>query len=317
MKRVGLLIIFLIFAILPCNAKSAQDKQMQDNSLPKIFVYHIPEDNENSSEIKTQTFASKIQNDDENLQVIVPEESDIVSDDVTADTSGEEEDLSEDNENDENYEITDMYSDVLQGYAEYNEDEDNTITLDNSNTDSKVNKVKIKKPEKFTKNDYSNLTVTPQKGNYFSYTAPEYSVSPWTNSKYKQFGNFKAGALYGQEIFYAELEQSSGIFSSYDFTKKFSVSTAYVKTINSTNHDYNDNFYFSPSLKLNQYFTLSESLSADISKERQKMAVSLSINPFGDKDKDRLIFDIAASQTRYSDGRTPKNKFSVSAKFKL
>ena len=159
MKRVGLLIIFLIFAILPCNAKSAQDKQMQDNSLPKIFVYHIPEDNENSSEIKTQTFASKIQNDDENLQVIAPEESDIVSDDVTADTSGEEEDLSEDNENDENYEITDMYSDVLQGYAEYNEDEDNTITLDNSNTDSKVNKVKIKKPEKFTKNDYSNLTV--------------------------------------------------------------------------------------------------------------------------------------------------------------
>ena len=96
MKRVGLLIIFLIFAILPCNAKSAQDKQMQDNSLPKIFVYHIPEDNENSSEIKTQTFASKIQNDDENLQVIAPEESDIVSDDVTADTSGEEEeDLSE------------------------------------------------------------------------------------------------------------------------------------------------------------------------------------------------------------------------------
>ena len=123
--------------------------------------------------------------------------------------------------------------------------------------------------------------------------------------------------MYGQEIFYAELEQSSGIFSSYDFTKKFSVSTAYVKTINSTNHDYNDNFYLSPSLKLNQYFTLSESLSADISKERQKMAVSLSINPFGDKDKDRLIFDIAASQTRYSDGRTPKNKFSVSAKFKL
>ena len=84
--------------------------------MPKIFVYHIPEDNENSSEIKTQTFASKIQNDDENLQVIAPEESDIVSDDVTADTSGEEEeDLSEDNENDENYEITDMYSDVLQG----------------------------------------------------------------------------------------------------------------------------------------------------------------------------------------------------------
>lgn len=316
MKRVGLLIIFLIFAILPCKAKSAQDKQVQDNSMSKVFVYHIPEENENFSEIKTQTFASKVKNDEEDLQVVAPDENDIISDDVTADTSGEET-ISEDDESDENYEITDMYSDILQGYAEYEEDEENTITLDSSNTDSKVNKVKIKKPEKVAKGDYSNLTVTPQKGNYFSYTAPEYSVSPWTNTKYKQFGNFKAGALYGQEIYYAELEQSSGIFSSYDFTKNFSVSTAYVKTINSTNHDYNDNFYFSPSLKLNQYFTLSESLSADVSKERQKMAVSLSINPFGDKDKDRLIFDIAASQTRYSDGRDPKNKFSVTAKFKL
>ena len=316
MKRVGLLIIFLIFAILPCNAKSAQDKQVQDNSMPKVFVYHIPEEKENSSEIKTQTFASKVKDDEEDLQVVAPDENDIVSDDVTADTSGEET-ISEDDESDENYEITDMYSDVLQGYAEYEEDEENTITLDNSDIDSKANKVKIKKPEKVAKGDYSNLTVTPQKGNYFSYTAPEYSVSPWTNTKYKQFGNFKAGALYGQEIYYAELEQSSGIFSSYDFTKNFSVSTAYVKTINSTNHDYNDNFYFSPSLKLNQYFTLSESLSADVSKERQKMAVSLSINPFGDKDKDRLIFDIAASQTHYNDGRDPKNKFSVTAKFKL
>ena len=314
MKRVGLLIIFLIFAILPCSAKSVSDKQMQDNSLPKVFVYHIPE--ENSSKIKTQTFASQIQ-DDEDIHVIEPEENDIVSDDVTADTSGENEVENEESENDENYEITDMYSDVLQGYAEYDEDENSTITLDNSDTDSKVTKIKIKKPEKITTNNYGTLTVTPQKSDYFSYTAPEYSVSPWTNSKYKKFGNFKAGALYGQEIYYAELEQSSGIFSSYDFSKSFSVSTAYVKTINSTNHDYNDNFYISPSLKLNQYFTLSESLSADVAKERQKLAVSLSINPFGNKDKDRLIFDIAASQTRYSDGRNPKNKFSVSAKFKL
>ena len=70
MKRVGLLIIFLIFAILPCNAKSAQDKQVQDNSMPKVFVYHIPEDKENSSEIKTQTFANKVKDEDEDLQVL-------------------------------------------------------------------------------------------------------------------------------------------------------------------------------------------------------------------------------------------------------
>ena len=208
-----------------------------------------------------------------------------------------------------------MYSDVLKGYAEYNEEEENSITLDNA--DESISTIKIKKPSKVETTDFSNLSITPQKGNYFSYTAPEYSITPVSNKKYKQFGKFKAGAVYGQEIFYAELEQSSGIFSSYDFNNKFSVSTSYLKTINSTNNDYNDNFYFSPSYKINQYLTVSESLSADISKERQKADVSLSINPFGNKDDDRLLFIFGASQTRYNDGRTPKNKFSFTTKIKL
>lgn len=320
MKKVSLILILFIMTILPCAAKNQSDKNIESKSNnSKVFVYHIPDDSDSEN-------AQPSSADDNPMQVQELPANGVITDDITIDTSEEAQNLADNNDEEdeenndsigllENYQIDDMYSDVLKGYAEYNEEEENSITLDNA--DESISTIKIKKPSKVETTDFSNLSITPQKGNYFSYTAPEYSITPVSNKKYKQFGKFKAGAVYGQEIFYAELEQSSGIFSSYDFNNKFSVSTSYLKTINSTNNDYNDNFYFSPSYKINQYLTVSESLSADISKERQKADVSLLINPFGNKDDDRLLFIFGASQTRYNDGRTPKNKFSFTTKIKL
>lgn len=320
MKKVSLILILFIMTILPCAAKNQSDKNIESKSNnSKVFVYHIPDDSDSEN-------AQPSSADDNPMQVQELPANGVITDDITIDTSEEAQNLADNNDEEdeenndsigllENYQIDDMYSDVLKGYAEYNEEEENSITLDNA--DESISTIKIKKPSKVETTDFSNLSITQQKGNYFSYTAPEYSITPVSNKKYKQFGKFKAGAVYGQEIYYAELEQSSGVFSSYDFNNKFSVSTSYLKTINSTNNDYNDNFYFSPSYKINQYLTVSESLSADISKERQKADVSLSINPFGNKDDDRLLFIFGASQTRYNDGRTPKNKFSFTTKIKL
>ena len=320
MKKVSLILILFIMTILPCAAKNQSDKNIESKSNnSKVFVYHIPDDSDSEN-------AQPSSADDNPMQVQELPANGVITDDITIDTSEEAQNLADNNDEEdeenndsisllENYQIDDMYSDVLKGYSEYNEEEENSITLDNA--DESISTIKIKKPSKVETTDFSNLSITPQKGNYFSYTAPEYSITPVSNKKYKQFGKFKAGAVYGQEIYYAELEQSSGVFSSYDFNNKFSVSTSYLKTINSTNNDYNDNFYFSPSYKINQYLTVSESLSADISKERQKADISLSINPFGNKDDDRLLFIFGASQTRYNDGRTPKNKFSFTTKIKL
>ena len=321
MKKVSLILILFIITMLPCAARNQSDKNIESKSnKSSVFVYHIPEETNSDN---SQTVSA----DDNPMQVQELPDDGVTTDDITVDTSKEaqnttddSEDVDEDENNDdvgllENYQIDDMYSDVLKGYAEYNEEDENTITLDD--TSNNLSEINIKKPSKVSTTDFSNLNITPQKGNYFSYIAPEYNITPVSNKKYKQFGKFKAGAIYGQEIYYAELEQSSGVFSSYDFNNKFSVSTSYLKTVNSTNNDYNDNFYFSPSYKINQYLTISESLSADISKERQKADISLSINPFGNKDSDRLLFIFGASQTRYNDGRTPKNKFSFTTKIKL
>lgn len=303
MYKVGLILLAFMISLLPVNAESNSLTQNNVQSKPMLFVYHIPDtEYENDSAFGVEKEAAG--------------KDDIISDDITADTSKPAQETLQEEDIDEE-ELNSLYSDVLQGYAEYYEGEDDAVTLDFSN--NQLAKLNIKRPEAVESAKYTDL-ASPSlnlQNKYSKYNAPEYSISPVSKKNYKQFGKFKTGAVYGQEIYYAELEQSTGVFSSYDFTKKFSVSTSYMKTVNSTNNDYNDNFFFSPSYKINQYFTIRESLSADISKERQKAAVYLSINPFGDKDRDRLMFEFGASQTHYNDGRPAKNQFSIMTNFKL
>lgn len=303
MNKVGWILFFCMMTLLPCNAKSVFDSHTGVQSKSLVFVYHIPDEDSSAFDVENETEGEDV----------------ITSDDITADTSKKPHEESEDDEDsdEEDVDLSDLYSDVLQGYAEYNEGEEDAITLDFSSND--IAKLDIKQPVKIEEAKYTDLSSPSLnlQNKYSKFNAPEYSISPVSKKNYRQFGKFKTGAIYGQEIDYAELEQSTGVFSSYDFTNKLSISTSYLKTVNSTNNDYNDNFYFSPSYKINQYFTIKESLSADISKERQKAAVYLSINPFGDKDKDRLIFEFGASQTHYNDGRPAKNKFSFTTNFKL
>ena len=304
MRKVGLILLISMISLLPVNAESNSIMQNNEQTKSMLFVYHIPDtEYENDSAFGVEKEAAG--------------KDDIISDDITADTSKPAEELPQEEEIDDEEELNSLYSDVLQGYAEYYEGENDAVTLDFSN--NQLAKLNIKRPEAVESANYTDL-ASPSlnlQNKYSKYNAPEYSISPVSKKNYKQFGKFKTGAVYGQEIYYAELEQSTGVFSSYDFTKKFSVSTSYMKTVNSTNNDYNDNFFFSPSYKINQYFTIRESLSADISKERQKAAVYLSINPFGDKDRDRLMFEFGASQTHYNDGRPAKNQFSIMTNFKL
>lgn len=96
----------------------------------------------------------------------------VITDDITIDTSEEAQNLADNNDEEdeenndsisllENYQIDDMYSDVLKGYAEYNEEEENSITLDNA--DESISTIKIKKPSKVETTDFSNLSITPQK----------------------------------------------------------------------------------------------------------------------------------------------------------
>lgn len=309
LKKSGLLIILLLlFVTIPCSAKSLKVGKM-DSDIPKVFVYHIPEDTQELTGVKPSTL--------ENSELV---RKDIVSDDITADTSGEETD--EENEITENeeivefgedYQITDMYSDVLHGYAAYEEDEEDVISLED--TLEVYQAIKIKKPAKVGTTKYAHGVYTPS-NIYSSLNTVEYSIAPISGKSYAKKSGFTLGTMYDQGIDYAELEQSTGVFSRYE-TKYFAISTAYAKTVNTTNNNYNDNFYLAPELILNQYFSLKEVLSTDITKNRKKFETVLSINPFGKRDIDRLRFELGASSTYDDKNALLKNQFKFSTKFKL
>lgn len=314
MKKVSLTLIILMLSILPCRANSPFEIKIDKISQSSVFVYHIPDED------KGQEEETPAQNQGE--------EPVITSDDVTADTSiNSEETNSEEtddeivDEEDENidgqYEMGDMYTDVLKGYAEYNEEEANTITLDDS--PDELLKLDITKPAKVAKNDYTSLKSSSLKfydNQYSKYTGSEYNIAPKSSTNYRTYKGFSAGTTYDQCIDYAELEQSSGVFSRYEY-KNWAIRTAYSKTVNSTNNNYNDNFYFSPEWKVNQFFSLREVFSADIAKHRRKAEVVLSINPFGNKDTDRMRLEFGASQSYSNTNEILRSQLKFSTNFKL
>ncbi len=320
MKKVSLTLIILMLSILPCKAKSPFEIKIDKISQSSVFVYHIPDEDEGQETTPAQT---------------QEEEPVITSDDVTADTSikpndneeGEEEVESDEeydnvaDEEDENtsgeYEMGDMYTDVLKGYAEYNEEEANTITLDDS--PDELLKLDITKPAKVAKNDYTSLkssSLNFYDNQYSKYTGSEYNIAPKSSTNYTKYKGFSAGTTYDQCIDYAEFEQSSGVFSRYEY-KNWAIRTAYSKTVNSTNNNYNDNFYFSPEWKVNQFFSLREVFSADIAKHRKKAEVVLSINPFGNKDSDRMRLEFGASQSYSNTNQVLRSQLKFSTNFKL
>ena len=302
MKKLCIVLICIFVNTLPCFPVSLVEIFTKQEA-PNVFIYHIPEEEPEEEEP-------------------AEEKPDIISDDVTADTSGyveetddsdyESEEIKRIVVDEDGYQMDDMYSDVLKGYASYDEGEENAVSLD---TDHFLN-IQIQRPYNYKGGKYlasKSLSDTI----YSKFSTMEYSIKPLSSSHIKNIGSgFSAGTMFNQGIDYAELEQTTGVFSRYD-KGRFGLYTAFAKTLNSTNSNYNDNFYISPELKLNQFFTLKEILSADITRNRKKAELVLSINPFGKKDYDRLRIDFGANATFDEDNSLLKNQIKFSTIFKL
>lgn len=322
-KKIGLILtLVMMIMFLPCDANAWKSGKAENGS-SNVFIYHIPDDDSttnSSSEADSEKKVEEVSKTDSSES-----KQDIVSDDVTADTSGENVEDTDDDEitldesgngepEIEDYQISDMYSDVLQGYASYDEDsEGDTISLED--TLDVYQAIKLKSPAKVGTKKYYADAHTPSTL-YSSLNTAEYSITPVSGTSYAKKNGFSAGTMFNQGIDYAELEQTTGVFSRYE-SKYFAISTAYAKTVNTTNNNYNDNFYLAPELIINQYFSLKEVLSTDIAKNRKKIETILSINPFGNKDSDRLRFELGTSATYDDTNALMKSQFKFSTKFKL
>ena len=300
MKKVSILIICLVLTLLPVTAKSSSDKNADKADTPKVFVYHIP-DEEEKGEVS----------DEENLK----ENEDIVSDDVTEDTSHK---VADDQtlESDNDYAIDDMYSDVLYGYATYEEEEENAISLEDDIKDFR--ELNLKTPSRIEAVKFNGFpkALTLNNNNYSKFSNLEYSIKELDYGVSEKIGAFSTGTQYGQKITYGEVRQSTSLYSRYDM-KYGAINTEFEKTVNSTNGDFNDYFSFAPELKLGQYLSLKETISANFAKNIKIAEFVLSINPFGKRDFDRFKIDLGTSSVFDENNSIVKTRFKIDTKFKL
>lgn len=252
-----------------------------ENLLPNIFIYAMPDDD-------TKEF-------NENLVEYKEPEANQDGDTIM---------LEEEN-------VT-LGATTLKGYAQFIED-DAAIHLKDNDNNYILN---IKTPQKISSEKGLNLTGTPQK-QIQQYQDAEYMIAPSTIKSSGKAGNFTFGATYGSEIDSAAmLETETGLFTKYE-KNRFALSSSVKKSLNTTYAlDYNT-ISIAPEFKLNDYMSLKNVLSADVTRNRNSTKFVFTLNPFGKKDHDRVELELGAKQTVYMDTDFTKTEFSFSTNFKL
>ncbi len=308
MKRAILILLLMLIFQLPSSCANkkmipAAGSSSAPDALPNIFIYSIPDD------IKTPP------QDDDNSDA---DETYINDSQTTTETSEEElllnmkqDNTVEDTDNSDN-DIA-LGATVLKGYAQYVEDS-NSIYLKDDNDNFVLN---LKNPQKISASKGLNLADKTNTKTLLRYADDEYHIAPKSVKATDKIGNFTLGAIYGNEVDnIAMLETETGLFTKYE-SSHFAVSSSVKKSLNTTYaQDYNT-ISVTPELKLNNYISLKNTLKADVTRNRRSTELVFSLNPFGKKDRDKLLLEAGAKQTYYVDSGATKTQLNFQATFKL
>ncbi len=283
MKRALFILMFFVLGV-PGFAEES------DVKLPNIFIYSMPD---NKEEIP----------DD-----FAPEELEYVSPQPV-----EDEELFADEE-------IPLFTSVEQvndkDYDEFVEDA-NAIFLKDEGDNYVVN---LRVPQKITSNHslkLENKIHNERLLNLSKYSKEEYNISGKSvNSIYKN-GGFSIGTTYDSSIDkISMLENSTKLFTRYE-RERFALSSAYEKTMNTTIGRLYDTFYLAPEFKLNNYFSIREVLSADITRNRKSSELIFSVSPYGLNGTDRFRFEVGAKQTIDQNNALYGTQLNFSTKLKL
>ena len=204
----------------------------------------------------------------------------------------------------------------LKGYAEFVEDS-NAIYLTDDNDRFVLN---LKVPQKITTStladEHEKIFASKAPTIYSKYGAEEYQIMPKDAASNIEHKGLSFGTNMEQEVDYGELEHTATFFTRYN-KGRFALSTAYERTICSTYNNYYDNLYVAPELKLNKYMSIKQILTADMTRNRKKNEVVLSVSPLAKTQGDRLNLEVGASQTYEDTNSLIRERIKFNARFKL
>ena len=270
MKTFRLLTILVLIFLLCAPSLAEEVKPAEDEKLPNIFIWAIPEDDDGAvTEDKPAKKSKKQEENTEDEIDLMPEEDPIV-----------------------------LKTTTLKGYAEYAEGVDDILYMD----DHKKFVLNINTPQQMAAQKPSEITnkIVPDMKNIYSiskFKGEEYSVSPANKDFVIQGGNWSLGTSYDAETTnITQLENTTSLFAKYE-NKYFSLSSKYKKNNMTVTQIQTDNFSVIPELKFNNIFAIQEVFSADMTRNRRSTELVFSIKPFGKQDSDRLRFDVGAKHT--------------------
>ncbi len=202
----------------------------------------------------------------------------------------------------------------LKGYINYFDNE-NAIFLDNFNS---ATRLKLSSPREYSVFNTSALKKAGIPNSAFAesiYSRSgniEYNIAPVDASSSVKIGSFLFGTEYNESIDTSDLGFTTSIFTKYD-TKYFSIKYAYNKNSGVSYSTVIDKFTLTPELKFNKYVSLKDNFTSDITRNRNKNELVLSLKPMKD---DRLKFELGAGQTYDQSKALIKSEVKFSTQFK-
>ncbi|MBR6099304.1 hypothetical protein IKP85_06110 [bacterium] len=293
--RRGLFIIlsFLIFALCPANQSFGaynddlpENLQVEDEPapvLPNIFIWQIPDE------------------DIEPAPVITEE-------DDYAETEAEEKIPTEEELYYANYDNI-----PLKGYLDFIEDS-NAISLKKPDKDYALN---ISVPQKFESlglSDKDKIPTTTFAHHVYSRSTDniQYNIAPFDDVQEYTHKGFSVGTSYNESIDNSDLGFTTSLYTKYE-TKYFALKTSYDKNAGVSYSDVIDKFSFTPEIKLNRYVSIKDVITSDITRDRKKNEIILSIKPTADE---RVRFEFGAGHTFDANNELMRTQVKFSTYYK-
>lgn len=270
------------------NADLPENQQVQDEPdpvLPNIFIWQLPDSS------------------------IIPEEN------IADENSEEKKEAEEPQQSEEELYLSNYDNVQYKGYLEFLEDTD-AISLKQEDKEFALN---LSVPQKFESSKLVNakdikLPTTSFAQNVLARSTSDlqYNIAPLDHSSEISKGGFSVGTAYNESIDNADLGFTTSFYTKYE-TKYFALKTAYEKNAGVAYSLVVDQFSVAPELKLNEYISIKDVLTSDITRDRKKNELVLSIKP---TKEDRLRFEFGAGQTFDANSELIKSQVKFSTQFK-
>jgi len=201
----------------------------------------------------------------------------------------------------------------LKGYLDYVEGSD-AIMLKKDNKQLVLN---LRVPQELKTEKVNSINASlPQtmfsKAIYSRSDNLMYNIAPLDTFAELKQGPFAIGTTYNESIDYSDLGFTTSFYTKYE-NKYFSLSASYDKSAGVSYSEVIDKFSFTPELKLTKHISIRDVMTSDVTRNRKKNEIILSIKPMQD---DRVRFEFGAGQTYDENSVLLRSQIKFSTQYK-